>query len=287
MTEQFAHPQRNVGTAADATFGFERTTSGAGRPIVVQPRIAALTDRTGALVPGSLGVLVDSALGNAVVDLLPPDDRIVTSHMHIELIERFTPALASVTGEGFTVHIDSTSAFGRVEMRAPDGAIVATATGRFAVLPSSSQGGGNVGAIDAPPPVVAPRGSAHALVADAPVHDLLDTRVVAVGEGGLRIQVVAGRQLANERFGLHGGIGVLIGERANELVLRSVLPATVAMRPIELRIVFVRPVPAVGQLVECRAEVINVGRTVAVTRAELLTADGRLAVIVDAVHTAL
>jgi uncharacterized protein (TIGR00369 family) len=285
MTDPRAHPQHNAETAADSTFGLVRTTSPTGRPIVVQPCVDALTDRDGALVPGALGVLIDSSLGNAVVDLLPPHDRIVTSHMHIELLSHFTTALATVTGEGFTVHVDPASAFGRVEMRGPDGAFVATATGRFAVLASTSQGGGNVGAVDAPPPTIAARGPVHPLVEGAAVHDLLDTRIVAVGEGELRMAAVAGRHLANERFGLHGGIGVLIGERANELVLRSVLSDGIVMRPTELRIVFVRPVPAVGQLVECRAEVINLGRTVAVTRAELLTADGRLAVVVDGVHT--
>src|SRR4051794_38790237 len=106
MTDQLDHPQRNADTAADATFGLQRTVAQDGQPIVVQPRVAALTDANGALVAGALGVLIDSALGNAVVEHLPADDRIVTSHMHVELLEPFTPALAAITGIGFPVHID-------------------------------------------------------------------------------------------------------------------------------------------------------------------------------------
>ncbi|MCU1500887.1 MAG: hypothetical protein JWM12_241 [Ilumatobacteraceae bacterium] len=292
MTDQLAHPQRgDVPLRTDATFEIVRDMAADGHARYVQGRPVRATDGDGALAPGALGVLIDSALGNGVVDSLADDERIITSHMHIELIQRFTPQIDAVIGEGFPVAVGNGSAFARVEMRAPGGDLLATATGRFAMLPATSLGGGTIAVGDAGSAAVPARGEPHPLVAGAGVHDLLDTRVLELADGFVRVAVVAGHHLANERSGLHGGVGVLIGERTSELALRATLPAslpaTTAMRPVELRIAFVRPIPAVGQLVECRAVVVNAGRTVSVTRAELFTSDGRLAVVVDGIHIAV
>ena len=71
-----------------------------------------------------------------------------------------------------------------------------------------------------------------------------------------------------------------MGERAAALVLKG----QAAFRPVELRIVFLRPVPAVGQRVRADAEIIFRVRTTATTSARLYCADSKVAVQVDAVH---
>ncbi len=276
------HPQSDVALLTDTTFAIERGADGDGLPRLIQRRPPTTTDALGVLAPGALAVVVDSALGRCVMPALDPDERIVTSHMHLEFLQRFTDDLDAVHTESFPVRVGGGSAFARVEMRSADDALIATATGRFAVLPISNSAGGVIGGSAPVPGHVPARGTPHPLVAGHGIHDLLDTRVLDT-DAGVRVACVAGPQLANERFGLHGGVGVLIGERTNELALRHARPDA-AMRPVELRVAFVRPIPAVGQLVECRAVVVNAGRTVAVTRAELFTPDGRLALVVDGIH---
>ena len=72
-----------------------------------------------------------------------------------------------------------------------------------------------------------------------------------------------------------------MGERATNVALRSV---GVALRPVELRIVFLRPLPALGQRVRAEAEITFLGRTTAATTARVYRAEGKVAVQVDAVH---
>jgi acyl-coenzyme A thioesterase PaaI-like protein len=80
---------------------------------------------------------------------------------------------------------------------------------------------------------------------------------------------------------VYGGIGVLMGERAMELALRVARPDLEVMRPVELRAAYVRPIAADGSLIECHAQVMYLGRRLAVVRAEVRAPDGRVAVLVD------
>ena len=200
---------------------------------------------------------------------------------------------------GEVVSVGDGSAFARVTLTSGSGTLLGVASGRFAVLSANSLGGGTVLPAHRPqadrPDDQAdddddgPTGlgrESHHLVADASVHRLLGTRVHELGDGRIRLTIEAGATLANERSGLHGGVGALVGERANDLVLRSLLGPHRTMRSIEMRVAFVRPLPASGRRVECVAQVVNLGRTVAVTRAELRTEDGKPAVLVDQIHVA-
>ncbi len=273
------HPQYGLFVPAAATFAVERQALGEG---VTQGRPAAVVDGAGLLPVGALSLLVDHAVGTVIVPRLDDDLRMVTSHLHLEVVR--PPTSAVVRGLGEVIHMDRTSALVRATITEADGALVALATSRFALFPSAMAQGGMVGdpaaAIEGPPP------HAHALTDGQPIHELLGTEVLEVGERGLRLRVVASPSLANERAGLHGGVGALIGERAGDLALRASRPEGEPMRPVELRVVFLRPVPAVGETLECRAEVVHLGRSVAVTRSILFTADGRLAVTVDAAYAA-
>ena len=76
-----------------------------------------------------------------------------------------------------------------------------------------------------------------------------------------------------------------MGERAAEIALRSASPDGHRFLPVEQRIVFLRPVPAIGQPLRSDAEVIFLSRSTAATTARLYRADGKTAVQVDAVHT--
>lgn len=272
------HPQYGLVVPAALTFAVERSTAGG---VVTQGRPAAVVDDHGLLPAGALGLLVDHAVGAAIVPRLDPDLRMVTSHMHLELVR--PPTTPVLRGTGDVVHMDRTAALVRATIEGDDGTLVALATSRFALFPSAMAQGGMVGDVaaasaaggPAPPP-------AHPLTAGHPVHRLLGTEVVAVDERGVDVRVVASPPLANERAGLHGGVGALVGERTGELALRAVRAEGAPMRPVELRVAFVRPVPAVGETLACRADVVHAGRSVAVTRAVLRTTDGRVAVTVDA-----
>ena len=85
--------------------------------------------------------------------------------------------------------------------------------------------------------------------------------------------------LANVRGGLHGGVGMLMGERTCRMLLGDAQAQLVA-----LRAVFARPVAADGGAVTYRAGWLHRGRRTAHVKAELSNQAGRFAVSVDAVY---
>ena len=110
---------------------------------------------------------------------------------------------------------------------------------RFAVLELGSSQGGMVADVE---PVLRDGGTladAHPWTT-APVDVLLGTRIRREASGRVELEFRAAPALANERAGLHGGIGALMGERAAEIARRSASPDGHRFVPVELRIVFLQ-----------------------------------------------
>ena len=97
----------------------------------------------------------------------------------------------------------------------------------------------------------------------------------------------AGKHLSNERDGVHGGVGGVMGDRAAELAIRTLTGGPHRYRPVEIRVLFVRPIAASGALLPVDAEVGFLGRTTATTTARIYRPDGKLAIQIDQVHTVL
>ena len=74
--------------------------------------------------------------------------------------------------------------------------------------------------------------------------ELLGTEVALVRPTGIRLLVTAKPQFANSTGGIHGGFGVLMGERALDVALRAAMNGQRSMRPVELRAAFLRPILA-------------------------------------------
>jgi uncharacterized protein (TIGR00369 family) len=103
----------------------------------------------------------------------------------------------------------------------------------------------------------------------------------------VRLHLEASPRFANASGGIHGGFGVLMGERTLDLALRTALAGERSMRPVEVRAAFLRPIVADGTPVESRAMVMHLGRRLAAARGELCDHRGRPAVLVDATYIAV
>jgi uncharacterized protein (TIGR00369 family) len=157
---------------------------------------------------------------------------------------------------------------------------VAHATARFAMLRAASRAAGTV-----TPDADERQGSAAADgPADAPILEVLGARVAEAADGRAAIDMRVHPGLRNERSGLHGGVGALMGEQTAAVALRTLLPAQAGIRPVELRVAFLRPVEVKDAAVLCRAAVMHAGRRFAASRAELFSPSGQLAVLIDVLH---
>jgi uncharacterized protein (TIGR00369 family) len=243
---------------------------------------AWMRDHTGGIAIGCLAILSDSALGYAVMSTVPEGRGMATSHMHIEVL-RPLPADASVLYcAGEQRAINDRFGLGEGNITGADGIVLAQAT-IGAVLLDAPAHHERVGDPEPTPPS-AP--GSHALVEDSPVLEELRTEVVGADRTGVRLLMAAEARFANSSGGLHGGFGVLMGERTLDLALRVALDGERTMRPIELRAAFLRPIVADGTPIECNAAVMHLGRRLAATRGEVRDHRGRPAVLVDATYIA-
>lgn len=287
------HFQTTAEKPAHRTFGLSEPDR--DHDTVVQECLPTLLDEHGALPLGALCLLADTTLGSFVTPRLPADERMVTSHLHVELVRPLRPGLERVVGGFSGVELVPGSAFstGRAVIDG-DGAasstrsgtrsahtLLARFSGRFALVGGQQAGGDVSDAV--PAPAVSVDAQQHPWTT-APIHQRLGTQIVAVTDGRVEVTVRASAELANERAGLHGGAGAAIGERTGDLALRSAVGDDAGFRPVELRVVFLRPVAASGGELTADAEVGFLGRTTATTTARLYRPDGKVAVQVDAVH---
>jgi acyl-CoA thioesterase len=277
------------------TVGIERIARGGAGATCHMRAPAALLDEHGVTAAGALAVLADGVLGFAITFGVPGVMGMVTTHLHLELLRALPPGEITLDASGRRQGVEGTFAIGQADLATADGAPLAQATigalflerpppneHPHAVVPDSHP--------PAPTPTHAPTAAAppppHRLVLDAPVHQLLGTRVRTAGRSGVRMTVETKPSFANSMGGVHGGVGVLMGERALGLALRAAIRDERRLRPVELRAAFLRPIVADGRAVECHAAVMHLGRRLAAVRGEVRDHDGRTAVLVDATYVA-
>ena len=249
---------------------------------------ATLLDHEHVTATGALAVLADGVLGFSITFGLPQVMGMVTTHLHLELLRALPGGELALSATGRRTGVEGMFAIGVADIAGPDGAPLAQATigALFLERPPPNEH-------RAPPPPPSPASPAtprlaveHRLIRNVPVHELLGTHVHSAGRRGVRMTVEARPAFANSMGGVHGGMGVLMGERALDLALRAAISDDRRLRPVELRAAFLRPIAADGRAVECHAAVMHLGRRLAAVRGEVRDHDGRTAVLVDATYVA-
>ena len=250
---------------------------------------ATLLDQEGVTAAGALAVLADGVLGFAATFGVPQVVGMVTTHLHLELLRALPAGATSFDASGRRRGMEGSFAIGQADIATGDGAPLAQATIGALFLERREP---HERAAPEPPSAFATSAGAtaparpHRLLADAPVHRLLGTRVTRAGRTGVRATVQAHPDFANSAGGVHGGIGVMFGERVLDLALRAAIEDGRKLRPVELRAAFLRPIAADGRAVACHAAVMHLGRRLAAVRGEVQDHDGRTAVLVDATYVA-
>ena len=279
------------------TVGIERIARGSTAATCRMRAPGALLDEDGVTAAGALAVLADGVLGFAITFGVPRVMGMVTTHLHLELLRALPHGEITLDASGRRQGVEGTFAIGQADIATANGAPLAQATigalflerpppneHPHAVTPTVQPS--HPAPTHAPAPAVAAPPSAHRLVRGAPVHELLGTRVRRAGRHGVRMTVETKPSFANSMGGVHGGVGVLMGERALDLALRAAIRDERRLRPVELRAAFLRPIFADGRAVECHAAVMHLGRRLAAVRGEVRDHDGRTAVLVDATYVA-
>jgi uncharacterized protein (TIGR00369 family) len=237
-----------------------------------------LLDERGAVVTGALGILADSALGQAVASSLEHPTWVATSHLHLALTNPLRPDHDRFV---VTARVDSVGegrAAAHGEIASPDGTCVARASLGSVLLPAAP-----LGIERSDDEVVTAGATPDAPLHTAPVDALLGLEVRDSGEHGTEACFRANPAMANSSGGVHGGFGFLIGARLLDLLA---MHKRTAMRIADVRAVFLRPITADGGAVQAVATILHGGRRLLASEAEIYDHGSRRAVVVEATHVA-
>jgi uncharacterized protein (TIGR00369 family) len=266
------------------TTGMTASTMSLGRVSRRLPIGRWATDANG-IVPGVLAILCDGAIGTSIMSLVPRRQTMTTSHLHLEFLHSIRPDTAWLECEGVHRFHDSAVGLGEGMITDDRGVVIARSSIGAVFLERSN--GDRPRAEDYANAEQPEQPEQSTLASCASLDELLGCSVVSAGDGFAELAVRARPGLANHRGDVHGGVGALIGERAIDVAVRNTRAELGPLRIFEMRVAFLRSLPANDGLLTCRATVAFRGRRLAATRSELLTADGRPAVVVDVTHVAI
>lgn len=284
--------------------GMRFTEVGNGTATFTMPITAWLNTPQGIVTGGEVAILADGPLGCAVHSVLPPGSGYTTTELSISMV-RPVPPSGHLVARGRVVHGGRQLALSEVSITDDIGRLVAHGTSRCFVFHPPGD----------PPPPPAGIGPAHrddldgwvppyrrpalgtvldgeiwssqsgleimdGLITGAlplpPLAYLLGARPADASEGRCVFQLPATDWLTSPLGLVEGGVTACIADLALACAVQTTVPAGTAYAPTDLRVQFLRPVPPDGGIITATGTVVHRGRTVAVTRADVANAEGKL-----------
>ncbi len=259
-------------------------------------------------VPGGvLALAADAALGCALQSLLPAHAQYTTAEMSMTYVR---PARigSMIAAQGRALHNGRTMGLSACEV-VDDGKLVAYSTSRMRIFSDAagsvpSRGGtaapplrpaGQRDPDDGPDPYLRPVSGTridhaefsarsgveiiHAQIRGdlplPPIHHLLGIAPTDATLGAATCAMPLSGWLATPFGWPQGGFIVLLADLALALATQTTLAKGEGMATVDVKVNFLRPVAGDGSTLEARAKVVHRGRSLAVSTAEIIGADGR------------
>lgn len=282
--------------------GMSITEVGQGTVTFMMPITDWLLTPQGIVTGGAVAMLADGPLGSVVHTMLPPGSGYTTTELSISMV-RPVPRSGHLIARGRLVHGGRRLALSETDVTDDTGRLLAHGTSRCFVFPPH----------EAPPPenlvlpadddldgwtppyrrpapgtVLAPdvwSGRSgldvmRALISGelplSPIHYLLGIAPVDADEGRAEFRMPASDWLTSPLGLIEGGIIACLADLALAGAVQTTVPAGDAFAPTDLRVQFLRPAPPDGRQLTASASVLHRGRTVAVTRGEVVNSEGKL-----------
>ncbi len=259
-------------------------------------------------VPGGLLALpTDAALGCALQSMLPAHTQYTTAEMSMTYVR---PARVGsvVTAHGRSLYAGRTMGLSEAEVVDGEGRLIAHSTSRMRIFRDRSAGAPTRGGTAAPPAAVvtatAPddgpdpylrplegavdqadaRGMRGIEVVQAqirgdlplpPLHHLLGITPTDAGDGAAACALPLSGWLATPFGWPQGGFMVVLCDLTLALAVQTTLAPGERIASVDVKVNFLRAVAGDGSLIEARARVVHRGRSLAVSTAEVIAADGR------------
>ena len=108
-----------------------------------------------------------------------------------------------------------------------------------------------------------------------PIYHLTGLTPTGYDEGRATMRLPCTRWLSSPAATVQGGVTAMLADAAMLTAVQTTTPARTAIAGLDLKVNFLRPVFPDGRDLTAHGEVVHRGRTLAVTRAEILNADAK------------
>ena len=290
--------------------GMRPTEVGVGSSTFVMPLTGWLLTPQGLMTAGEIAILADGPLGCAIQTVLPPATGYTTTELSINMV-RPVPQWGQLLARGRLVHGGRQLGLSETFVTDDVGRLIAHGTSRCVIFPPDAS-------VTPPPPELASvveeagqdwvppyrrpvigetldqqvfdqlsglevmEGIISGELPLPPIKHLMGIRPTEAEEGSATFTIPATRWLTSPLGLVEGGVTACLADFALCSAIQTTVPIGAAYAPTELRVQFIRPVPADGRLVTARATVVHRGRGLAVSRSEVTNEDGKLVAIGNA-----
>ncbi|WP_055749607.1 PaaI family thioesterase [Frankia sp. AvcI1] len=221
---------------------------------------------------GSLGVLVDSAIGMEVYDARPENSHSVTAELSVDVVTPPPWSGGLLTASAELLGRDPAGGTARCEVRDGDGRLVVVGIGRcrFVSIPGTA-----AGYLDGAPAMLPPAAH-HSLLAALTRADAGDETIAGPGRDGAvgRFLLPANPAFENGGGTVHGGVLFCTAELATEALADPAVPE----RTTAIRVNYLRPADLRTE-VTATAELVHRGRTVSLYRVTTAGPSGKPATL--------
>jgi uncharacterized protein (TIGR00369 family) len=280
------------------------------RPTEVADGLATFTmPASGWLLPpagfvqlGVLAILADGALGCAIQTALPPGRPYTTSDLSLTFLRPLPADGGTITARARLIHAGASMAVSESLIEDGGGRPVAHSTTRCFLLPplDTIPDPGDLPSGEPPrarpdDPYLRPVAGRpltqeewdrfsglevlEALAAGRlpapPICHLTGMRPIDAEQGRVTFALPATAWLTNPTGFIQGGSIALLADTAMASAAQSTCPPRTTATPLDLRVNYVRPVPADGRDLLGRATIVHRGRTLTIATADIENADGK------------
>ena len=289
--------------------GAKPTDGAVGAATFSMPATPWLLGSQGLIAGGTLAILADGPLAAAIGSSLPPESGLVTSELSLRFL-RPVRAGGDLVANGTLVHAGRSLGLSHVRVIDGDGRLVADGSSMCFIRPVPWPGGETLQteareptSADCSSPRLDPwqrpalgevlgqevwdrmsgleifQAQKDGELPNPPIHFLTGTRVVDVGPGEVVFALPAHEWLSSPQRTVQGGVIAMLADTALSCAIIASTPAGTAVAAMDLKVNYLRPVPADGRNLRAHGRVRHVGRTIAVAESEVTNADGKTAAL--------
>lgn len=260
-----------------------------------------LLSSAGVYTAGIYALVADAPFGGAIVSKLPAGTFGSTSELSMSFFRTADPSSIELTARARVVEVGRTVGLSEAVVTDTHGRRLAHGTSRYFLRavpglpdPPAERPEPKPPAYDIPDPYLRPfpggvdpeafsRSGGLALLEaaaagtqpPAPFARLFGITVTDAAPGATTFSIVASEWLHSPARTIYGGVLAMLADAVMTAAVGTTLDAGQSCATLDLKLHFLRPGIADGSTLRARGEVVHRGRSIAVTRAEILNAEGK------------